>query len=338
MPGTDVDKTSPEYLWSEPKMKEVIELWELTPSDTQKLFILKAKLKNVHHLWNSPDVIMGFVSTGGWETAEQRFRKMIQWRLDNKVDALLTEFKPNPLILDNSCVAFLKNYDHQGDPIYLERGGALDVKGLLKRFPREELMRHAIWLREVQCNGAWLDEYERRQGRGVRSITVVYDLKDLSTRHLHPNVLGFFQELMQLTDDYYPGPIKRMIIIRAPHIFRFAWKTIKGFFSEESQSKMIFADSDYLAELGKWMDVDVLPQCINPDGHGETAIGMPKYMQGGQIPDHIGEGGVGYHAVGSGLSEASSPADDSSTDESASEEEVEQLMAGLHLTQVPAKA
>lgn len=130
-----------------------------------------------------------------------------------------------------------------------------------------------------------------------------------------------------------------MIIIRAPHIFRFAWKTIKGFFSEESRSKMIFAESNYLGELSKWMDIDVLPRCINPNGHGETAIGMPKYMEGGRIPAHIGKGGLGYNAVGSGLSEATAvPCDDSMTeddDDTSSEEEVERIMTGLELADVP---
>jgi CRAL/TRIO domain len=207
MPETRPQPTA-EHNWSEPKLAEAIKLWDLSPQDTQKLFIIKTKIKDVQHSWNHPDVIIGFVSTGGWDTAEQRFRKMIAWRLANNVDSLLTEYKPNPLVLDNSCIAFLKDYDKDGDPIYLERGGAVDAKGLLKRFPKEELMRHAIWLREVQSAGAWIDEYERRQGHGVRTITVVYDLEGLCTRHLHPNVLAFFQELMQLTDDYYPGPIK----------------------------------------------------------------------------------------------------------------------------------
>ncbi len=68
---------------------------------------------------------------------------------------------------------------------------------------------------------------------------------------------------------------------------------------------MIFAGTDYLDELSKWMDIDVLPRCINPNGHGETAIGMPKTMDCGIIPAHIGPKGAGYHAHGSGISEPS---------------------------------
>ena len=87
-----------------------------------------------------------------------------------------------------------------------------------------------------------------------------------------------------------------MIIIRAPHIFRIVWRIVKNFFSKESQDKMIFADSDYLAELEKYMDINVLPACINPNANGETAIGMPKSMVGGTIPEYVGPMGEGYIA------------------------------------------
>ena len=120
-----------------------------------------------------------------------------------------------------------------------------------------------------------------------------------------------------------------MVIIRAPSIFRFAWQTIKHFFSEESRQQMIFADSNYLEELSKWMDIDVLPPCINPNGHGTTAVGMPKNMDCDIIPAHIGKGGVGYVSTSAGGISPASPSiskDDtaslcSTTDDSDSDDE-----------------
>jgi len=194
--------------WSEPMLVKTMQLWELSVLDQQKLRSLQTKLADVKHAWNTPEVVLGFALTTGWETAEAKFRTMIQWRLDNDVDSLLTNYQPNRLMLDNSPIAFLKDYDREGDPIYVERGGAIDVKGMLNRFSKEELMRHAIWLREVHGNGEWVKEYERRQGRECRHVTVVYDLQGLNRQHLNPSVLGFFIEFMQITEDYYPGPIK----------------------------------------------------------------------------------------------------------------------------------
>ncbi|CAB9531077.1 SEC14-like protein [Seminavis robusta] len=234
-----------EARWNQANVIEAVQLWKLNPSDQQKFFVLQKKLQDVQHPWNDPHVVLGFVEAFGFPAAEQKFRKMIEWRLRNKVDSLLKEYHPNPLLMDHSPVAFLADYDHEGDPIYCERGGACDAKGLLKRFSKEQLMRHSIWLREVQSDGAWLDDYKEQMGRPVVSITVVYDLQGLCGRHLQPNVISFFQRLMNITEEYYPGPVKRVIVIRSPPIFRTVWAVVKHFFSEESRQKMIFANKDY---------------------------------------------------------------------------------------------
>ena len=60
---------------------------------------------------------------------------------------------------------------------------------------------------------------------------------------------------------------------------------------------MIFADSNHLEELAQYMDINVLPSCINPNGRGETAMGMPKRMEGGTVPSYVGKGGRGYVPV-----------------------------------------
>ena len=69
-------------------------------------------------------------------------------------------------------------------------------------------MKHAIWLREVQSSGEWVQQYEAEKGRSIKDITVVYDLKGLNMRHYNPSVLAWFQSHMAMTEDYYPGPIK----------------------------------------------------------------------------------------------------------------------------------
>ena len=136
--------------------------------------------------------------------AQRLFRKMIQWRLEHKVDDILATYQPNPLLLDYaSPMAFLKDTDHGGRPIYLERGGAMDAQGLLQRFSKEELYQHAIWLREVQSSSLWENDYKRRQGHPIKAITVVYDLQNLNYSHLSSKVLAYFQKINNMTEEYY---------------------------------------------------------------------------------------------------------------------------------------
>lgn len=282
--------------WSESHLKEVIRLWELSSRDEQRLRDFQQRVRDIDHEWNDPHVLLRYMfASQGCKHAERLFREMIQWRLEHRVDRILQEHTPNPLLLDYTPIAFLKEYDKDGDPIYVERGGAIDAQGMLHRFSKDELDKHAIWLREMQSSGPWVEEYERRQGRAIRDITVVYDLKGLNSRHLNPQVLSWFQAHMHMTDAYYAGPVKRVIIIRAPAIFCAIWSIVKHFFPQTARDKMIFAGhSNHLEVLSKYMDLDALPTCIYPQGTGETAEGMPKRMEGGRIPEYVGYGGEGY--------------------------------------------
>ena len=283
--------------WSEESLCQVIQAWKLTSEETRRLRIVGEKLKDLHHHpWVNPDVVLGYMlRSGGFQHAEVNVRKTIHWRTQHQVDNLLKSYQPNPVLLDYTPLAFLQGCDKDGDPIYCERGGAIDALGMLKRFSREELDRYAIWLREVQSHGDWVKDFQNKSSKKITKVTVIYDLKGLSSRHLNPKVLGWFKQYMELTGLYYPAPIKRVIIIRAPAVFRGIWKAVKHCFSAECREKMIFAGpKDHLEILSKYMDLDVLPPCINPEGRGTTAIGMPPSLEGGKIPDHVGAGGSGY--------------------------------------------
>lgn len=274
--------------WSEANLQEAIELWELDEKQVARLMYLKEELKDcAHHFKYDPHIILRFMTSPKGADTIPLFRKMIQWRLDNNVDPMLETYKPNQILLDYNPTAILRDYDRDGDPIYVERGGATDGPGMLKHFTKEEIMEYTIYTRELNTQGAWIQEYEKRQGRKVRDVTVVYDLKGLNAGHLNPSVLQFFGEVQHMNQTKYPGPLKRMIIIRAPSIFRYIWAMAKHFFPQSSRDKMIFAGKNYHKELEKYIELDVLPPCIYEHGKGCPAPGLPPRMEGGAIPDHV---------------------------------------------------
>jgi hypothetical protein len=125
-------------------------------------------------------------------------------------------------------------------------------------------------------------------GRNITQVTIVYDLAGLNTRHMRPGVLPFFADMMSLTQNYYTGPVKRMIIIRAPAIFRACWGVVKHVFPEEARAKMVFTGSHNHEEiLSQYMDLSVLPPVISPEhGQGYAAVGMPQRFEGGIPPSY----------------------------------------------------
>ena len=274
--------------WSETNLQVTIDRWKLNEAEIARLKELQHKLKDcAHHFKYDPEIVLRFMTSPLGKDAERLFREMVQWRIDNNIDTFMDDYKPDPILVDYNVTAILKDYDYDGDPIYVERGGASDGYGFLKRFTKDQLMDFAIWTRELNTRGAWIDEYHQRQGRTVKDVTVVYDLKGMNTHHLNPAVLNFFGSVMTLNSEKYPGPLKRMIIIRAPAVFRLVWAVARNFFPQSSRDKMVFAGKHPEKILAKYMDIKVLPSCICEGGEGEVATGLPPSIEGGIIPDHV---------------------------------------------------
>jgi CRAL/TRIO domain len=268
--------------WSQENIQMVVKQWKLSSEMEQYLRELQYRVEDITHFKNDPHCLVRFMH-GPWgcNNAEAMFRKMIEWRSLNRIDTIFDDYVPPRLLLDCVPSAFLKDYDYDGDPIYIERGGAIDANGLLKVLSREELIRHCIWTRERNTNGVWINDYERRQGRMVHEITIVYDLQGLNSRHLSPKAIEYFKEIIRTTQEHFPSPIKRMIVIRAPTMFRAAWSIVKHFFPATARAKMIFVGSNgYLEVLSKYMDINVLPRSIYEHGSGDVAVGMMQHLDG----------------------------------------------------------
>ena len=273
--------------WSEANIDATTTLWELTESERKDFLELRDCLKDVSHWKNCPDTVVRFMRArpGDVPGAEELFRAMIQWRLDNKVDTILEDYTPPQQLMDYYPGAVLKGRDKDGDPVYVGRLGVTDGVGLLERFGEEEMIKHAIWIRELATRGKWVEDFEKETGKPIRRSTLVEDLHGLSRRVLSTKMLTFYGKLMRLDQDNYCESCKKLIIIRAPTVFRMAWSLAKHFFDAGVVKKMIFTgSSDYLDVLDKYMDREILPAVMCAEGKGDVLEGMPSRFEGGLLP------------------------------------------------------
>jgi CRAL/TRIO domain len=261
--------------WRYEEVQALVDAWSLTEEEVANLRDLQSRLSDIKHWKNEPSTVVKFlVGPWGYKAAESKFRKMMEWRELNNVDEILETYVPPPALLQNTPNTVLDDYDRDGDPIFVEAAGVIDFD-LLKLFGREEVMKCAIWGRELYTRGAWLDAFEQRQGRPIKAVTVVYDLKGLSSKHLDPVALSIFRDVVKLAKENYPTKVKRVIIIRAPPVFCMIWNVAKHFFRQSLRDKMVFAGKNYLEVLNKHIDLNVLPACIYPGGLGRPATGLP---------------------------------------------------------------
>jgi len=268
--------------WSEANIQKVIKEWNLTEEEQAQLWSLHKDLVDINHWKNCPHVVMQFMQGPlGYSGAESSFRNMIKWRLKNNIDSVLKDYKPPQLLLDSLSNAVLEGLDYEGDPIYVKSRSSIDPSDLIKRFGQDTLLQHSIWTRELQTRGQWHHDYEQRMGRAVKGFTVIFDLKGISAKHVNSLSLELLKMGSELTNKYYVGMVKKLIIIRAPAIFRVMWISFKHFLPSAMTNQTEFASSDrYLDVLDKYMDREILPPCICPDSNGQLVKCMRSINMG----------------------------------------------------------
>lgn len=276
--------------WSPENIERCRKLWNLTPDETGQLQVLGNKLADIKHVKNKPFELVRFLKEYKLKpqhVIEEKFRAMIEWRRENNVDNLLEDYRP-PSLYRYFPAGVVQGRDKEGDPIHIERTGVADSSGLLQRYGREEMIKQAIWLREVQSRGTWHQDYESAQRHPVTQFTVIMDMKDLKARNISPSLLAVGQQVSKIVQSYYPGYTKRIIVIRASPIFQIAYNALKPFIDEDMKDKIIIAGGkNYCKVLEQYMDLCVLPREICDLGKGAAVPDFQNVVwQGGKIPSY----------------------------------------------------
>ena len=278
--------------WSNENVERTAIAWDLTQEEKLLLVALGQRLRDVNYYKNKPSEVVRFVQH--WvrrnidlDAAEAKFRNMVTWRLENDADSILLNYTPPTEMLEHLPGAVLKGLDKDGDPVFVSRLGATDGVGLLKRFGREALVKHAIWERENIWNGEWNQQYEEEQQRPVKHLLFIMDAQGLKLIRtiLNRQLVDAFSELVRIDSANYPQGVKKCVIIRVPRIFEAVWKVIGSLLDPLNVQKTIFSSPNhYVKDLSELVDLEILPEEIVPGvGNGEARDGFPTSFKAGKV-------------------------------------------------------
>jgi hypothetical protein len=263
-----------------------VQYWNMNQKEAQVFAQLRDWLKDEKHSFNTPNYVVRCLRVHDFNLykAKAMVTKILQWRDLNKADTILQDFVPPRDFLEKYPGAILQGTDWVGDPVYLSRMGVTDLVGLVTKYGHDECIKYEIYKRESTINGEWMEQWERHSGRPIRRVIVIEDMEGLSHRMISPRVISLYREAMRLDQDNYPETAKKIIVIRVPAVFRIAWSIAKHFFDHHVVDKMEFCGpNNYLDHLSQYMDLDILPPVIYPDGHGRAVEGFPQKFEGGLI-------------------------------------------------------
>ena len=278
------EEISPEDVWD--NIAYFARYWNLDFAQGTALKELRDKLQDVDHHYNRPNVVIRYLRTQKFNIAkaEKMFRDSLAWRMHHGVDTMMDDYKPPEDLLQKYPGAILMGLDRDGDPVFMSRMGATDISGMLKKYGHADMLRYEIYKRESALCGAWLKEWEDESRRPIRQLLVIEDLDGLSRKIISSKVAALYGDAMHIDQNMYPDSAKKIIIIRTPAVFRAVWALVKRFFPDFMQQKMEFAGyHNYLQVLEKYLDPEILPPCVNPDGKGGAVPDMPQNFEGGKI-------------------------------------------------------
>ena len=156
-----------------------------------------------------------------------------------------------------------------GRPIYVERLGLLDIKGLYSVTTQERQLKRLVYEYEKFINDR-LAACSKAVGHPVETSCTILDLGGVSLSNFY-RVKDYVMQASSIGQDRYPECMGKFYIVNAPWAFSAVWAIIKPWLDEVTVAKIDILRATYKDTLLKQIDEENLPsifggKCECPGG------------------------------------------------------------------------
>ncbi|KAG0056312.1 cytosolic factor, phosphatidylinositol/phosphatidylcholine transfer protein [Gryganskiella cystojenkinii] len=181
--------------------------------------------------------------------------------------------------MGGSC---LHKWDRAGRPIYIERMGQHNVKGLAKNVTTAELVDYHIRCSEF-VHSTIMPECEKRFGTDDKVIdkeTVIFDCTGMGFHQLHMDGLNMLRSLTDMDQKAYPERLGKLFIVNSPYVFVKVYSMIKKWLDPGVIEKIHILGKDFKSILLDHIEPENLPEFLG----GECTC---SHMPGGCVPSVV---------------------------------------------------
>lgn len=218
-------------------------------------------------LLNDKDTIVHFLRARKLdiEKTKTMLLNYLQWRIDFKVDKLLTDFvfeKANELSL------LLPNKYHKttkkGFPIFIQILGDLKPDQLFKLAKPNDLLRYTTRQYE-EMQKVIFPACSKVYRKHISQMFSIIDIKRINSSFLNKKILAHLQGDLHICQNYYPECLDECIIINAGYIFQALYTICKPFIDSKTKGKITVLDANYELALLEKIDKENLPKVLGGD-------------------------------------------------------------------------
>jgi hypothetical protein len=180
------------------------------------------------------------------DAAIEMYLKMLEWRIENKVDEMLATPDPREHVFQCVCPHRNHGVDREGHPVYFERTGMIRVGDLLKHMDEMDIVWRHVRMMEymAQRTIAQSQQTDKYIGKSVMILDLTGMRYTIETAGMRA-----FRRTTHIDQNNYPECLHRMVIINAPLSFRGVWAVIKPWLDVKTRAKVENHGSNYQKRL-----------------------------------------------------------------------------------------
>jgi len=189
--------------------------------------------------------------------------RSLEWREKAEADTILQDG-----FLKNKNMAPLLQYwpgkwhgaDKEGAPIWIEKTGKLDVRGLCNAVPEGDFLHYHIYTQEATI--VRNQNVSKELNKEIYSNIIVWDFAGFGMEHIYGPAIDAFKKLVVLDEENYPGDLKYLFAVNCPSIFSIVYKLCSPVVDKKTLDKVFVLGGprEYVPQLLKYIDADQLPE------------------------------------------------------------------------------
>ena len=212
-----------------------------------------------------------------------RFEQYLQHRDQYNFDEMLSSPELNTdkdlkIYQENTEIFALYYYgiDHMGHPCLWDNGTEFGhgdkIQKLFVVNDNNSFERASKWrLRAKKMESNLFLRLSKQYQCEISQSVVIMDLSKASVSDFYTN-RAFYQWNLRSASELFPETVYKIFIVNAPWAFQMIWKMCVAFLDDITVEKTKILGSDYLKELVKYIDIEMIPKEFG----GKGVFGEPR--------------------------------------------------------------